>query len=67
MTYFIGASFQFHSLSRNADNLKSTFNIYVLNPPPSSTNKDYLSYIRATTNNNTDLLLEESDAKQVVV
>ena len=67
MTYFICTSFPFHSLYRNAETLKSTFNIYVLTPPLSSTGKDYLSHIRATTNNNTDLLLKDPDAKQVIV
>ena len=41
MSYFLGSYFPTHSLFRNAETLKSTFTIYSLTPPPSSTNKDY--------------------------
>jgi hypothetical protein len=67
MTYFIGACFPSHSLPKNLETLKSTFNLYSLTPPPSSSDKDYLSHLRATNDNDTDFLLEQPEAKQAVV
>ena len=59
--------FPSHSLSKNAETLKSTFNLYSLTPPPSSSDKDCLSHLRATNDNDADFLLEQPETKQDVV
>ena len=67
MSYFLGACFPTHSLSRNAETLKSTFTIYSLTPPPSSTNKDYQNHLRSTNDNEADFLLDQPETKQAAV